>query len=96
MNADQIIRAGGDAMLATTKITNHVTDKSATSVKAMRQACHNILFTSVNGWAYANGEPKAELPSWKIAMRVVWVITAILAALAEYMTIRRFIKRRKA
>jgi len=50
----------------------------------------------VNGWAYANGEPKAELPSWKIAMRVVWVITAILAALAEYMTIRRFIKRRKA
>lgn len=96
MNADQIIRAGGDAMLATTKITNHVTDKSATSVKAMRQACHNILFTSVNGWAYANGEPKAELPSWKIAMRVVWVITAILAALAEYMTIRRFIKRSKA
>lgn len=96
MNADQIIRAGGDAMLATTKITNHVTDKSATSVKAMRQACRNILFTSVNGWAYANGEPKAELPSWKIAMRVVWVITAVLAVLAEYMTIRRFIKRRRA
>lgn len=37
-NADQEVRAGNDSMLATTKITNHITDKSATSVKAMRQA----------------------------------------------------------
>ena len=36
-NADQEVRAGNDSMLATTKITNHITDKSATSVKAMRQ-----------------------------------------------------------
>jgi beta-glucosidase len=37
-NADQEVRAGNDSMLATTKITNHITDKSAISVKAMRQA----------------------------------------------------------
>ncbi len=36
-NADQEVRAGNDSMLATTKITNHITDKSATSVKAMRR-----------------------------------------------------------
>ena len=35
-NGDQEIRNGNDSMLAATKITNHITDKSATSVKAMR------------------------------------------------------------
>lgn len=61
-NADQEVRAGNDSMLATTKITNHITDKSATSVKAMRQAAHNILYTAANSWQYANGEPKVCTP----------------------------------
>ncbi len=61
-NADQEVRAGNDSMLATTKITNHITDKSATSVKAMRQAAHNILYTAANSWQYANGEPKVATP----------------------------------
>ena len=64
-NADQEVRAGNDAMLATTKITNHITDKSATSVKAMRQAAHNILYTAANSWQYADGEPKVATPVWK-------------------------------
>lgn len=69
-NADQEVRAGNDSMLATTKITNHITDKSATSVKAMRQAAHNILYTAANSWQYANGEPKVATPIWKTAMYV--------------------------
>ncbi|WP_432302915.1 glycoside hydrolase family 3 protein, partial [Bifidobacterium adolescentis] len=71
-NADQEVRAGNDSMLATTKITNHITDKSATSVKAMRQAAHNILYTAANSWQYANGEPKVATPIWKTAMYVAW------------------------
>ena len=62
-NADQEIRNGNDSMLATTKITNHITDKSATSVKAMRTAAHNILYTTANGWQYENGEPKVDTPA---------------------------------
>ena len=75
-NADQEVRAGNDSMLATTKITNHITDKSATSVKAMRQAAHNILYTAANSWQYANGEPKVATPIWKTAMYVAWGVTA--------------------
>ena len=41
-------RGGTDAMLATTETTNHITDHSATSVKAMRAATYNILYTAVN------------------------------------------------
>ena len=95
-NADQEVRAGNDSMLATTKITNHITDKSATSVKAMRQAAHNILYTAANSWQYANGEPKVATPIWKTAMYVVWGVTAVLVIGLEIVAIKRYLNRKKA
>lgn len=95
-NADQEVRAGNDSMLATTKITNHITDKSATSVKAMRQAAHNILYTAVNSWQYANGEPKVATPIWKTAMYVAWGVVAVLVIGLEFLTIKRYLSRKKA
>ena len=95
-NADQEVRAGNDSMLATTKITNHITDKSATSVKAMRQAAHNILYTAANSWLYADGEPETEVPAWKTAMYVAWGATVVLAAVLEILTVKRYMARRKA
>ncbi|MDO4913658.1 MAG: glycoside hydrolase family 3 N-terminal domain-containing protein, partial [Bifidobacteriaceae bacterium] len=87
-NADQEIRNGNDAMLATTKVTNHVTDKSATSLLAMRQATKNILYTAVHSWMYANGEPKDEVPAWRYGMYTMWAIVAILVLLAQYVAIK--------
>lgn len=95
-NADQEVRAGNDSMLATTKITNHITDKSATSVKAMRQAAHNILYTAANSWQYANGEPKVATPIWKTAMYVAWGVVAVLVIGLEFLTIKRYLSRKKA
>lgn len=66
--ADQAIRGYTDIMLASTETTNHVTDHSATSVIAMRRAAHNILYTAVNSWRYADGEPADPMPAWQIAM----------------------------
>jgi len=95
-NADQEVRAGNDSMLATTKITNHIIDKSATSVKAMRQAAHNILYTAANSWQYANGEPKVATPIWKTAMYVAWGVTAVLVIGLEIVAIKRYLNRKKA
>lgn len=95
-NADQEIRNGNDSMLATTKITNHITDKSATSVKAMRTAAHNILYTAANSWQYADGEPKVATPIWKTAMYVAWGVTAILVIALEALAIKRYMNRKKA
>lgn len=95
-NADQEVRAGNDSMLATTKITNHITDKSATSVKVMRQAAHNILYTAANSWQYANGEPKVATPIWKTAMYVAWGVVAVLVIGLEFLTIKRYLNRKKA
>ncbi|WEV65860.1 glycoside hydrolase family 3 protein [Bifidobacterium sp. ESL0764] len=95
-NADQIIRNGGDTMLATTKVTNHITDKSATSLLAMRQASKNVLYSVVNGWQYANGEPKVDVPFWRPVMYVVWAVVAVLFIGLEVVAIMRFRRRRAA
>ena len=95
-NADQEIRNGNDSMLATTKVTNHITDKSATSVKAMRTAAHNILYTAANSWQYADGEPKVATPIWKTAMYVAWGVTAVLVIGLEIVAIKRYLNRKKA
>lgn len=87
-NGDQEIRNGNDSMLATTKITNHITDKSATSVKAMRTATHNILYTAANSWQYADGEPKVDTPIWKTDMYVAWGVTAVLVIALEALAIK--------
>ncbi|KFI52191.1 glycoside hydrolase family 3 N-terminal domain-containing protein [Bifidobacterium callitrichos] len=96
MYGDEGIRNGNDAMLATTENTNHITDKSATSVKAMRQASHNILYTAANSWMYENGEPKVATPMWKTAMYAVWGVTAVLVIGLEFLAVKRFLARRKA
>lgn len=95
-NADQLIRNGNDAMLATTEVTNHVKDKSATSVKAMRQASHNILYTVVHGYKYANGDPKVQTPAWQIALYVALVVLTLIFLALEYLAFRRFKARRSA
>ncbi|MDU5898167.1 MAG: glycoside hydrolase family 3 N-terminal domain-containing protein [Bifidobacterium sp.] len=92
---DQAIRGGTDAMLATTETTNHITDHSATSVKAMRAATHNILYTAVNSWRYADGEPADPMPGWKVTMIVVDVVLGVTLVGLETLAIKRFLSRRK-
>lgn len=93
--ADQAIRGGADAMLATTETTNHIIDHSATSVKAMRAATHNILYTAVNSWRYADGEPADPMPGWKVTMIVVDVVLSVTLVGLETLAIKRFLSRRK-
>ncbi len=96
MNGDRAIRGGGDLMLATTTVTNNITDKSATSVKAMRTACHNILYMAANSYHYANGQPQEELPVWQAILYVVWGVAAVLVIGLEFLTIRRYMARKEA
>lgn len=95
MSADRAIRGGTDLMLATTTTTNHVTDKSATSLNAMRTATHNILYTAVNSYMYENGEPEVATPIWKTITYVVWGATAIVFLGLSALAISKFAKRRK-
>lgn len=88
-NADQVIRGGTDIMLASTETTNHVTDHSATSVIQMRRAAHNILYTAVNSWRYADGDPSAAMPMWEIIMICCDVALAAVLAAVSVRAVRR-------
>ena len=94
-NADQMIRAGNDFMLATTDITNRITDDSATSLIAMRQATKNLLYTAVNSWMYENGEPQTAMPVWQVAAYAGIAVAAVAFLVLEALAIKRYRDRHK-
>ena len=67
MNADEALANGVDAMLSTfAGGPNQVTDKTAASnVRYMREATHNILYTTVNSWAYDEEHTQTGMAAWK-------------------------------
>lgn len=97
-DADRMIRGGNDCMLvAYDTETNHVTDtKSATSVKAMRQASKNILYTVVNSRAYDADNLNMGLMSWQVMAIVIDVIVAAGIIALEIAAVRKYKKRSAA
>lgn len=95
MSSDQAIRNGTDAMLvAYDTETNHVKDtKSATGVKAMRQACKNVMYTVANSRAYEPENLQTGLLPWQIMAIVIDVILAAGILGLELVTVKRYKKR---
>ena len=94
-DADRMIRNGNDCMLvAYDTETNHVSDtESATSVKAMRQACKNIMYTVVNSRAYDAENLQTGLMIWQITAIVIDVILAAGLIALEILAIKKLKKR---
>ncbi len=95
-NADQIIRNGGSAQLATYDVgSNYVTDTtSATSIIAMRQASKDIMYTVVNSNAYEAENLNPGMETWKkIAIAVDVILAAGLVAL-EVLAVKNYKKRK--
>ena len=92
MDADQAIRGGTDMCLSPMDTaTNHLTDTtSATSIKAARQSCKNIMYTIVNSRAYEPENLKNSMPIWQIIMIVVDVILAAAIIFLEIRMIRKY------
>jgi beta-glucosidase len=92
MNADLAIRNGSDAMLVNYQTeTNNIKDRSATSVKAMRQASKNIMYTVVNSRTYSDAAgQQLRMPSWQVAAIIINVILLISLAVVEFIMIRNF------
>lgn len=93
-DADMAIRSGVDSMLSP---MNHpdatVTDvKSATSVKAMRNSCHNILYTVVNSRAYNDENVGYHMTLWRKILLGTDIFAGILLIMIEIMIIRKYRK----
>lgn len=84
MDADKAIRNGNDIMLSTTGETGATVDddESATAVKAMRTAVHNVLYTVVNSRAYQDYQPGLHLMNWqKQVLKIDAAIVVVILAL---------------
>ena len=70
MNADAALANGVDAMLSTyAGGPNVVQDpEAASSVKYMRQACKNVMYTVVTSWVYEEDGVDTGMPTWQKAV----------------------------
>jgi len=96
MDSDQAIRNGSDLMLTNLDAgTNYLTDtKSATGIKAMRNASHNILYTVVNSRAYSK-DAKIQTPMWRILTVVGDVAIGLGFVAYEVFVVRKRYNKRK-
>lgn len=94
MNSDQAIRAGGDIMLKNFDVeTNHVKDQeSATGIRAMRNACHNILYTVANSRA-CDAKRTTGWATWKVVLTIADAAAVVLVILWEVLAARGYRKR---
>jgi len=98
MDADKAIRGGSDAMLGTAGNDAILTDQtSATSVLAMRNACHNILYTVANSRAYSPEVymEATAMPAWQVTVFVVDGVLAAILIVLEALTLRGYLKEKK-
>lgn len=96
MDADQQVRNGCDRCLANYDVgTNYMDDTtSATSIKAMRQACKNMLYTTVNSRVYAGDNADPSMETWKIILIVTDIILVAGLILLETLAVRKYLKRK--
>lgn len=95
-DADIAIRSGIDSMLNPMGFEDAtVTDTtSATSINAMRNSCHHILYTVVNSRAYNDENTAYNMVLWKKIMLGIDIAIVIIIILLEVIVIRNY-KNRK-
>ena len=80
MNADAALANGVDAMLSTYAGGPNVVQNpdAASSVKYMRQACKNVMYTVVNSWMYEEDGVNTSMPIWQRAVIGVDVVVGVI------------------
>lgn len=97
MITDHCIRNGNDLMLGFGSAeSNILDDHSATAVRAMRQACKNILYTVGNsGYYTVDKDPAGVMTNMTKIFITVDVIVALIVLAVEAIVILRYLKKKK-
>ncbi len=95
---DHCIRNGNDLMLGfNSAASNVLSDQSATAVKAMRQACKNILYTIGNSGYYTlNDQSKAGMSNMQKIFMMVNITTAAVVLIPLLIVLLRWRKKKRA
>ena len=91
MNAERAIRDGTDIMLDVAGNSSITDITSGTSLQAMRQACKDIFYTTVNSATYENDAATA-IPTWLMISYIVEGAVVAALILAEILLIRGYRK----
>ena len=96
INGDQAIRNGTDAILNPDLVeeTSVHDQTSATSVLAMRDASHNILYAVANSNAYMTEQDAGSI-SWETVFYLCLAAVIVVLAVCEWITIRRYRTRKQ-
>ena len=97
MNADAALANGVDAMLSTFDgPENNVADPThPISVRQMRNACKNVMYTVVSSWAYDGGDVHVGMEGWKKAAMAVDAVLALGLVVLEVMILKGYQRRKK-
>ena len=98
MNADAALANGVDAMLSTFngEENNVANPEHPTSVRQMRNACKNVMYTVVSSWAYDGEHEETGMENWKKAGIGIDIVIALFIAGMEVLVIRGYKKRKNA
>lgn len=93
MNADAALANGVDAMLATYgEGPNRPADyanPSASTVKYMRNACKNIMYTVAHSWMYDGRSQSTDGDGWKTVVYVLDVVAIAALAAVEVLVVKK-------
>ena len=100
MHKNQGVAAGTDQMLTYSAWSGDIADtKSATAVKNLRNAMHNILFTVANSNALNGVAPGSKFvyhpATWQILLWIGSAVLVLVAAFLVFLMIRRGLKAKK-
>ena len=98
MNEDAALANGVDAMLSTFngEENNVANPEHPTSVRQMRNACKNVMYTVVSSWAYDGEHEETGMENWKKAGIGIDIVIALFIAGMEVLVIRGYKKRKNA
>lgn len=97
MITDHCIRNGNDLMLGFASAESNVlSDQSASAVKAMRQACKNILYTIGNsGYYEGDKDPAGAMTNMTKIFLTIDIIVTLIVIAAEALLIVRYRKKKR-
>ena len=92
MNADAGLANGVDAMLSTYAGGPNVVQNpdAASSVKYMRQACKNVMYTVVNSWMYEDDGVSTSMPVWQKAVIGADVVVGVILVALGVLVWRKY------
>ncbi len=95
MNADAGLANGVDAMLSTYAGGPNVVQNpdAASSVKYMRQACKNVMYTVVNSWMYEDDGVSTSMPVWQKAVIGADVVVGVILVALGVLVWRKYKRR---